>query len=52
MIRKAMNFIALALTLFVISISSPPFALAHHSFESEYDSNKPITLIGSVTKFE
>ena len=27
-------------------------ALAHHSFEAEYDSTKPITLTGVVTKFE
>lgn len=27
-------------------------ALAHHSFAAEYDSSKPITLKGSVTKME
>ena len=27
-------------------------AIAHHAFASEYDSNKPVTLKGKVTKFE
>lgn len=27
-------------------------ALAHHSFEAEYDSSKSVTLTGVVTKFE
>ena len=29
-----------------------PVAIAHHSFAAEYDSSKPITLTGKVTKVE
>lgn len=31
-------------------IASP--VLAHHSFAADYDASKPITLLGTVTKFE
>ncbi|MEP6961263.1 MAG: DUF6152 family protein [Acidobacteriota bacterium] len=33
-------------------LTSAVAALAHHSFAAEYDSNKPITLKGTVTKVE
>ena len=35
----------------VLAISAPPL-LAHHSFAADYDASKPITLRGTVTKFE
>jgi len=38
------------LTLSVLLTASS--ALAHHSFSPEYDSNKPVTLKGLVTKVE
>jgi hypothetical protein len=42
-------------TLLAISIAvAAPFggASAHHSFASEFDANKPVSLTGSVTKVE
>jgi len=37
----------------LIQLCIAPFSLsAHHSFASDYDASKPITLHGTVTKFE
>ena len=38
-------------TLFLLMIDATP-SVAHHSFAAEYDSSKPITLKGKVTKVE
>ena len=35
----------------VLGVIAPP-VLAHHSFAAAYDASKPITLRGTVTKFE
>lgn len=45
-VRSLCALVAAGLTLAAIP------AVAHHSFAAEYDSNKPITLAGTVTKME
>ena len=46
---KEMN---LCKVLLIAALLVPGPAVAHHSFGAEYDSNKPITLTGLVTKVE
>ena len=41
----------LGVVIFGLTLFSP-FARGHHSFEAEYDSKKPVTLAGVLTKLE
>jgi len=42
----------LMLLLAASLVSNSPRALAHHSFAAMYDANKPIRLVGKLTKIE
>ncbi|MEQ1946384.1 MAG: DUF6152 family protein [Bryobacteraceae bacterium] len=44
------HYFALAVVALGLSIAAP--VSAHHSFAAEYDSKKPVTLSGTVTKME
>lgn len=46
-----MNYKSLGLTVCGFILAVAP-AMAHHSFSAEYDSKKPITLKGTVTKVD
>jgi hypothetical protein len=50
MSMKRMSLIAIAAG-FVVLLAALP-VLAHHSFAAEFDMNKPVTLVGVVTKVE
>lgn len=45
------RFGVLLATVGILAVAAMP-VLAHHAFSAQYDANKPITLVGEVTKFE
>jgi len=47
---KTSEFTILTLAIGLTFITMP--VMAHHSFAAEYDSKKPVTITGSVTKVE
>src|SRR5437870_357764 len=49
--RMRLSTVCLLIAFFVIVIVVKPLT-AHHSFDAEYDSKKPITVSGIVTKLD
>lgn len=47
---KSLHALTALATLVGAAVAAP--ALAHHSFAAEFDGNKPIRLVGKITKLE
>ena len=41
-----------AVLVLAVALATPLAALAHHSFAAEYDSEKPVTISGTVSKIQ
>jgi len=50
-LRSSIGLVGVWLAVACLVLAAMP-ALAHHSFGAEYDSSKPVTLTGMVTKIE
>src|SRR5438270_13652752 len=50
-LKMKANFLSVSLVAGGLLVAALP-VLAHHSFAAEYDSNKPVTLTGAVSKVE
>jgi Family of unknown function (DUF6152) len=49
---KMKSFLSIAALCGAACLLGPAPAAAHHSFAAEYDSNKPVTIKGTVTKVD
>jgi Family of unknown function (DUF6152) len=50
--RAAITRVFIGVAIAVVSVGSGVRLLAHHSFSAEFDGNKPIRLIGNLSKIE
>jgi hypothetical protein len=48
--RTKFSFLIVAALMVVVVVAAP--LIAHHSFAAQFDRNKPVTLVGPVTKID